>query len=137
MSYTLGVTHNFLPHYHEETSHHHQHHKHHNEDDENVKYEHILHQGHYDKGLYDFIICLIHDIEHPSKDCYFDSYIAIKTNKSLKKIDKLKLLATLINVNQSHYLVSPPSKYGFVASNIYFSPHTKTPPLRAPPSFSC
>ena len=148
VTYTLGFAHSLIPHCeagdtehqiaaHEGSNshHHHEHHQHAPED--NVDHEHIIHNGHLDGGLYDFIVCLLSDAQHPRNDCNLQHYLPAITNDKIDtKISKTRLVATLFAlcciIIQNEEL---PSFSSELAN--YLSPHIEHTPYRGPPSFSC
>ena len=105
LTYSLGFAHNFIPHAHntENETHPHSHqndehsdHHHNVTKSLNGDHKHIPHGDHYDKGLYDLIICFLHDANPHQDESKHDFYFPLKTNNKLSsKWQKFQLIATL------------------------------------------
>ncbi|PCI99590.1 MAG: hypothetical protein COB15_03775 [Flavobacteriales bacterium] len=147
LTYSLGFAHNFIPHHHDvetevhEHSHEndgHNHHHHGSEEKSHEGHQHISHGDHYDEGLYDLIICFLHDANHHNNECDNHYFIPAKSNNSLSsKSQQLKLVATLlaltIEVEQPEL-----TTYFNVNSTTYYQSHSiENSPLRGPPSQKC
>lgn len=72
--YALVFAHNLVPHCHQLEyagggSHEmcmHQNHEHHTAGTASTDHEHVYHNGHMDEGLFNFLICVLSEVEHPS-----------------------------------------------------------------------
>ena len=146
LTYSLGFAHNFIPHHHDaeteihEHSHEndgHKHHHHASEEKSHEGHEHISHGDHYDEGLYDLLICFLHDANHHEDECDNHFYIAPKPNNTLSnKSQQLKLVATLFALTTE---VELPELTTYFEANptTFYQPHSiEDSPLRGPPSNS-
>lgn len=147
-TYILGFAHYFIPYcdsaangcqfvvQHNDSCHNHQHHEH--TPDYNIDHEHIQHNGHLDADIYDFIVCFLTDIEHPTKDCDLRYYLIGKTDNNIDiKLVKARLarvlFAYLSIIQQDEELPI----YRSEIAGIYLSPSIEHSPHRGPPSTTC
>lgn len=147
-TYSLGFAHNLIPHCQELVSeigifsnakdgHHHlEHHTH--VEIEDLDEDDILHENHLDDSLYDFIVCLLSEMEHPVNECQVEHSIPSTLNDDLsKQLSKTKIIAVLCSVwgltNPNESL----SEYNSEAAVQYSSPPLCNSPNRGPPSISC
>ncbi len=148
LSYSLGFAHNFIPHHHDvDTEAHehvhandnHNHHHHHgSEDKSHNDHKHISHGDHYDEGLYELIICFLHDANHHEDDCNNHYYISAKSNNSLSsKSQQLKLVATLFALTIEVEQPELTSRFNVNSTTFYQSHSIEDSPLRGPPSQKC
>ena len=96
LSYSLGFAHNLLPHCSnpDQFSHsHHQTHEHHSEEGlHHVGHEHIAHDNHEDEGLYDFLLCLLSEVDH-------HYHYELNTDFTFSKISEINLDFLKVKVN--------------------------------------
>lgn len=96
LSYSLGFAHNLLPHCSnpDQFSHnHHQLHEHHsNAELPDSQHEHIAHANHEDEGIYDFLLCLLSDVDHHYHD-------ELNTDFTFSKISEVSLDFIKVNIN--------------------------------------
>jgi hypothetical protein len=144
LTYSLGFAHTLVPHCQElisgeyQTSHHHhKHHQHQPGEEKNPNHEHILHENYFDAGVYDLILCILSETEHPSNECNVDHYIPVNGNDNLKELTKAKLLAVLFTLFQFPEQSDTLSDYIGEDVAIYQSPPLDNSPSRGPPYFSC
>lgn len=143
LTYSLGFAHNFIPHQHDsqtETHSHaheddHEHHPHNSVVDSD--HEHISHGDHFDEGLYDLLVCFLHDADFHNDDCNNHYFISTKSNNSLtNKSQQLALVATLLALTIE--FDQPRSTTNIVVDQAtsYRSPSIADSPLRGPPVLS-
>ena len=149
-TYSLGFAHNLIPHcetsnvkhqvaaHHESSHHHHEHHEHSSEDEKGIDHEHILHNGHLDGDIYDFIVCFLSEMEHPTKDCNLEHFLLANSNDKVNtQLVKAKFVAVLFTVlclvAQDEALPKSQSEF----ATVYLSPPIDDSPHRGPPSLSC
>ena len=144
LTYSLGFAHNLFPHCQELISgeyqashHHHEHHQHESGEGTNPEHEHIIHEGHFDAGIYDFIICFLSEMEHPANDCNIENYVPAKANDNLKELTKAKLIAVLFTLFRFTEQFETLLEYSRADVTIYLSPLLDNSPHRGPPSLSC
>ena len=149
LTYSLGFAHYLIPHCEasniehqvaasQENPHHHHEHHQHTSDDKDIDHEDIVHNGHLDAGLYDYIVCFLSDAEHPAEDCNLQHYLPANTNDKIdSQLSKAQFVAVLFTVfcivKQDEAL--PKSRSEFAA--VYLSPPIGDSPYRGPPSLSC
>lgn len=145
-AYALSFAHNAIPHCHHAlriSDGNHLHaveHNHHGTDyhkGEPVDHTHISHKDHLDDGLFDLLICLFSETEHPDQDesdRYFPS-----ANKNHKKDDPAKPKLTLVvlaglfmdfNDNSAPAAACPEIRFSYIAPLVANAPH------RGPPAIS-
>ena len=144
LTYSLWFAHTLVPHCQElisgeyQTSHHHhKHHQHQPGEEKNPNHEHVLHENHFDAGVYDLILCILSETEHPANDCNIEHYVPAKANDNFKELTKAKLitvLSTLFHFTEQPELL-PENSSEDVA--IYLSLPLGNSPHRGPPSLSC
>lgn len=142
LTYSLGFAHNIIPHQHDsETGFHNHDHteEHHNHDhSSDSDPEHISHGNHFDEGLYDLIVCFLHETDFHKENCNTEFFIAAKTNRFLtKKNQQQKLVATHF---VSTIKIKPATSLFNVANNpisFYRFQLEDNLPLRGPPAKKC
>jgi len=142
LTYSLGFTHNIVPHNHDETvkSHKHEHddhqHHHHNSNHLHEDHEHISHGAHYDEGWYDLLVCFIHEA-HQTEDCKDHNYLVSKTNNIIiNKLKAKKLVTILYSIVMDTEIFESISNCQFDSEIYYLPPLIEDNPLRGPPSIS-
>lgn len=139
--YSLGFGHGVVPHCDNrddqiENHHHHEHHEHNNE--EPVDDGHVVHDDHFDEGIYDYIICLVSDLEHNDSDCNMHHCTKVNLrDTSIKQSSKAKLLAVVSVLFNVEIFVKPTMVYGETASACISPPFLKNVSHRGPPIISC
>ncbi len=108
LSYSLGFAHNLLPHCSnpDQFSHsHHQTHEHHTDAGDHASHaEHIAHDNHEDEGLYDFLLCLLSEVDHHYHD-------ELNTDFTFSKISELNLDFLKIKINAVLNEIKKPSVF--------------------------
>lgn len=147
LSYSLGMAHDVLPHYHANDLHSdiavgiklHHHHSHHEHDPvEQPEHDHVTHEDHLDDGLLDYVICLLSEFDHESDDSEHLFYYPSNPEKiNLKPVAKVKQALVLLSV-----LTAPAGDIQFTGStseftSVYEPPILSGIPLRGPPAFTC
>jgi hypothetical protein len=144
-TYSLGFAHSFIPHQHTTETHEHvheenghTHHHHSTKEQAHQDHEHITHGDHFDEGLYDLIVCFLHDANQHQQECDLLYVIPTKTNNtSTNKSQHLKLVATQLvfplkaEQAQSIHQVEANSTICYRSSSLEDSP------LRGPPTPKC
>ncbi len=103
LTYSLGFAHYLIPHSHTEgEGHDHAHHQHLDIDNHNEDEFHIHHDDHVDPSVYDLLICLVSEMEHPEDNCAKDhselTYTFLPTQKIETPIPLISALyAVVIN----------------------------------------
>ena len=145
LTYSLGFAHNFIPHQHDsetETHNHvhddkHEHHHHNKTNGLEVDHEHIPHGNHFDEGLYDLLVCFLHETDFHSDDC--DNHYLTPTKANSRFSDRSLQLFAIVNTLFSTTLESEESSTDFIELDItskYRSPSIENSPLRGPPVLS-
>jgi hypothetical protein len=133
--YSLGFAHNLIPHSHELNEafidhseighHHHQHtgeHEHLEED-----HEHVAHGSHIDESLYDYLVCMLFEMEHQEHGCelHYVPQVEKVVNTHLLTVIPAKAISNANNF-------SKPKPNSVIVPG-YFSPLISEIPLRGPP----
>lgn len=145
MIYFMGFSHGVIPHCQSKNAadeiggnhHHHEHHEHSVAEEENSD-DHVVHNDHLDNGVYDFIICLISDLEHEDNDC--NMHLCAKVNlqeNSLNQFSKAKLFAVVSVLFNIEFFVKPKMVYSESISICISPPFLKNISHRGPPIISC
>ena len=128
-----GIAHNLFPHcedlilndsYSNKQSEYH-HHKHHadldNEPHFNIK--HIKHNNHLDEGIYDYVKCILVDIEIPQDNCNLSCFVFWIQKGTLKNDLQYPINKNIVsvNTNQNNILISF-SLFTTFRINIYYPP---------------
>ena len=105
--YSLGFSHNIIPHQHgveieiHEHSHEkneHSHHHHNSAKKIKTEHQHVAHGNHFDESLYDLLICFLHE-SHQDDDCVTQYYISAKTNRTnINKLQVNKFITILFSI---------------------------------------
>ena len=140
LSYSLGFTHNLLPHCSnpDQFSHnHHELHEHHSEEhSHDIEHEHIAHDNHEDEGLYDFLLCLLSEVDHHSHDELNAEFTFSKTSKVNLGFLKVKFNAIAAEKISAEYFLSFTSVKSIDFQHYYYSPHIWHLRHRGPPNIS-
>ena len=142
ITYSLGFSHNLIPHTHNVESEEHtiahqkgeHHHHYHQNETRKQGHEYITHGDHYDENIYDLLVCFLHNADEQKEMCSFELYIPSPSNRALaNKIEKVKLLAILAalstEIEQPKIIFSE-----FTYLKIKSSPSPiENSPLRGPP----
>ena len=146
LSYAIGLAHHLVPHcdgictspglVHESGDSHHHHH--HDLNEENpLDHKHILHNGHLDGGVYDFIICVLSDTLHLDDNCELIEWWIIQTNENSFVNDYPSSVAiidrSLDSTNQKVQETIQSHNFGFQFSG----PFLRQKSFRRGPPFSC
>ncbi len=146
LTYSLGFAHNFIPHHHdteteihkhshEDEGHHHHHHG--SEEKSHEGHEHISHGDHFDEGLYDLIVCFLHDANHHEDECDNHYFIPTKnSNRKTQNSQQLKLVAVLFSLSVEITQPELTTNLDVNSSIAYRDPSMEDSPLRGPPSIS-
>lgn len=147
LTYTFGFAHDLIPHCQELaigekqniSHHHHEHHQHEPDVKLSSEHDHIVHEGHYDENIYDLIVCILSELEHPADDdCHVSHYIPTKLNTDLtKQVSKTKIIAILVSVFSLTDQRKSLYEYNSEVAVQYSSPPLGNSPNRGPPSISC
>ncbi len=146
LTYTFGFAHNLIPHCQELATgekqnishHHHEHHKHKPDVKPSYEHGHIVHEGHFDENIYDLIVCILSELEHPADNCHSSHYILASQNNDLtKQLSKVKIVAVLFSLLNFTNQRKPLSEYSCEVAVQYSYPPLDNSPNRGPPSFSC
>tara|TARA_B110000967_G_C18768568_1_gene501800 strand:+ start:422 stop:880 length:459 start_codon:yes stop_codon:yes gene_type:complete len=135
--YSLGFAHNFIPHCHDVNEafvehsdlghHHHQHAAEHVHAEEN--HQHVSHGSHMDENLYDFLVCILFEMEHQEHGSVFHYLpLAEKLVTENQTILAVVAVSSLSSINN----LSKPKNNVVIVSG-YFSPLINELPLRGPP----
>jgi hypothetical protein len=146
LTYSLGFAHNFIPHQHnsETETHSHAHddkheHHHHNKTTKlELDHEHISHGNHFDEGLYDLLVCFLHDTDFHTDDCNNHYFIPTKTNNTASD-RSLQLFAIVNTLFATTFESEESPSIDFIeldATSKYRSPSIENSPLRGPPVLS-
>ena len=141
LTYSFGFAHNLVPHCSDfSTENHnntHNHHSHTSGEEQNAEHNHITHNNHFDEGVYDYLVCLVHETETPESECSVEHCFTMNANdNSLKKLDKLQaiiLFAVFQPIVQDEAIES----YFDNTEISYLSPPIEDSPHRGPPVLSC
>lgn len=146
LTYSLGFVHNIIPHTHNsETGEHiiadhdsgHKHHQHTTTENSNKDHEHTPHNDHFDENLYDYFVCLFNEKDHPAESCNVHHHLPAKSNApSLKKLDKTKLISTLLALFSKTEQTELIAGYHINSVITYLAPSIADNPLRGPPTLS-
>lgn len=147
LTYSIGFAHDLIPHCHvdeameymiEEHGEKHHHLEHHNHAKiEDLDDDDVLHENHLDDSLFDYVVCLLSELQH-NEDLAHQHYIsATINNDSEKGFAKTKLLAVLLitcfELTSDESFV-PIDRYNESYSQL---PFVVSPPHRGPPFLSC
>lgn len=142
--YCLGFLHVNVPHCENshgensqgETHHHHEHHEH--ELGDNNDDGHIAHNDHLDDGLYDYIVCLVTDIEHESDGCNMHHCAKIDLREfSLKQSFESKFIAAKSNLLGFGFFETNSLEFVEGKETSGLPPILVNSPRRGPPFISC
>lgn len=135
--YSLGFAHNLIPHCHgvdeafvehsDLGHHHHQHaaeHVHAEED-----HQHVSHGSHIDENLYDFLVCILFEMEHQEHDSVF--HYLPTAQKLVTKNQTNPVIVPVATFSAINNLSKPKNNVVIVLG--YFSPLINELPLRGPP----
>jgi len=133
--YSLGFAHNLIPHSHDVNEafanhsvighHHHQHadeHEHHD-------HEHVSHGTHVDENLYDFLVCVLFEMEHEEHGCVFHQ---LPTTVKMVKKNQTDLVFSSNTTYNTPASLSKPTLSSVIVPG-YFSPLISALSLRGPP----
>lgn len=146
--YSISFAHDLIPHCHfSETSeqistehgeqHHHlENHKHAKTED--LDDDDILHENHLDDSLFDFVVCLLSEMEHPVGGGHHQQYIPASTNDNFKnELSKIRLVAVLAVVFNLSTITESLLPFGNNTTLILQVPDIVSSPHRGPPFLSC
>jgi hypothetical protein len=150
LTYSFGFTHNLVPHFQELNEgnfstphekghvHHHKHHQHIPNEDISSDHEHIFHEGHFDKGVYDLVLCFLNEMEHSGNECHIQHFfpVRIKDNQT-EDLAKAKLLVEWFSAFADFYQRGSTIDFGPNVSATLTSPPLEQSPHRGPPSLTC
>jgi len=140
LTYTVGFAHQIIPHHQDnagakhfceaESENHHE-----NAVDNCLELICFSHTDHCDEGIYDLLVCLFNDVNHPEDDCDNELYtVAPNNEKGFDELSKVKIAAILISTfAEVNFTTSTP----IFDQNIqvkYLSPFPSDTPLRGPPT---
>ena len=140
LSYSLGFGHSLLPHCSNPDLFSHDHHLLHEHHDQSVEQDahktHIEHDNHKDEGLYDFLLCLLSDVDH-----HFHNELDMDFTFSKLSEYNFDFLKVELNAVQNHILLPSfhSSFYKTITVQtevIYRSPHIGHLSHRGPPPIS-
>jgi hypothetical protein len=141
--FLVGLAHQMVPHCHEflagehQAAHHH--HDYHRHSPENTPdHSHIAHDDHLDAGVFDLIICILSDMEHPATDCTLFHFVASKAAQNAKStgVDGTTNVAP-ISTSLSIPDLSLQPVFFDQELNHHSAPPLGNLPSRGPPHFSC
>ena len=143
LTYSLGFAHNFIPHQHEDgvedeitkekKGHHHHHHA-----IKKSNHEHISHGNHYDEGLYDLLVCFLHESDNQEYKCNNHHFVLAKPNRVvINKLQVNKLVTILYSITTELEQDEKFPDYNIDSDISYLSPTIENSPHRGPPLFSC
>lgn len=148
LTYSLAFAHDLIPHCHTDISHsindeqeinhhHHKHHNHNNEPEKHTKelmHQHIAHDNHLDEGLFDFVLCLLSEVEHPIAINHHH-FFSINTSSTSLKLLSNTIFTSLLQFGDHSELQKENStaKYFTRKSSDFLMPekphsHTRGPP---------
>lgn len=140
--YALVFAHNLIPHCHQleflgGESHEmcvHQNHEHHTAGNASTDHEHVYHNGHMDEGLFDFLICVLSEVEHPSTGTDAMHYLESDNDFRLSAFEwiiNVQPLAAILNIE----LEDEASSGAFIVEQEHASSLLldTASPLRGPP----
>ncbi len=137
--YSLGFCHGVVPHCESESisseTHTHEHHEHGDDDSDDG---HIVHADHFDEGIYDYIICLMVEMNHDEDGCNFHHCAKVNLQDiSLKQVSDIEFLAVLVSFLDLGLMDS--DDVDFSESKVDFALYTIANSIshRGPPQFSC
>ena len=140
LSYSLGFAHNLLPHCSnpDQLSHnHHELHEHYNgEGSSELDHAHITHNNHKDEGLYDFLLCLLSEVDHHTHDELNTEFTFSKTSKVNLGFLKVKFNAITAEKISVEYFSSFISVQPIDFQHFYYSPRIGHLRHRGPPQVS-
>lgn len=137
--YSLGFTHGIIPHCENARSENHHHHEHHeHEQDDSVDDGHIAHDDHLDHGVYDYIVCLVSDLEQEDNGCNMHHCSKVDLREfSSKQTNDTKLVATTIKSLNLEFLESESIEFIEGKETSGLPPILIDSPRRGPPFISC
>ena len=146
--YSISFAHDLIPHCHfseatEKIAAEHGEQHHHLENHKHAKIEDlddddILHENHLDDSLFDFVVCLLSELEHPASDAAHQHYIPVNTNDNSKnELTKIKLVAVLTVVFNLSAVTESPLPFGNNTTLVLQVPDIVSSPHRGPPFLSC
>lgn len=143
LTYSFGFAHNLVPHCTDSGEENHNHSPSHNHhfhfEGEAINSEHadIVHDDHFDKGVYDFITCLVHESESPEEECSIEHCFTFSTNNfSLDDINKIQTAILLFVVFQPIVQNELIEYFSIDVEINYLSPLLEDSPPRGPPYFN-
>lgn len=148
LTYTVGFVHNLIPHCsagcaelplatHEESGHHHHAHHEHDHGDQ-TDHDHIAHNGHLDGGFFDYVVCLLSEMEHPATDCKSDVCLPASSLNNIPESLAAAHCITLLCAMCAAPEQNEPQQYTYSkAAPAYTAPPIAECPHRGPPTPSC
>lgn len=144
LTYSLGFAHNLIPHSHEvETENHiaehdnEGHHHHHKAvEHSHGEHEHISHGDHFDGGVLDVLLCVLHETNHPEDDCKDEHFLPANSNRIIINKLQTKQLVTILFAIETEAIELDLLVSSQVVEKSYLSPSVEDTPLRGPPSKS-
>jgi hypothetical protein len=141
LTYSVGFTHNLVPHCCDTPPHENRtttHHHHSATDEQIAEHDHVTHNDHFDEGIYDYIICLVNEADNSETKCSVEHCFTINSNVfSLKKMNTLQTAVVLFAVVSIPVEDAPISNFLKKEELAYASPPIENSPHRGPPTFSC
>ena len=140
-SYTVGFAHSVIPHcdnllngnhiHNTAEGHNHQHHDH--SDFSHKDHEHITHGNHFDKGIYDLLICLFSDLEHGESECNMQHNNPIEPSIEYNQQEYIKFISIFSTISGDIKEIEQ-QRLSKLSESAYYSPELSAQSLRGPPS---
>ncbi|MCI5055487.1 MAG: hypothetical protein MRY83_05215 [Flavobacteriales bacterium] len=145
--YSISFAHDLIPHCHfseitEQIASEHGHLHHHLKNHKHAKFEDlddddILHENHLDDSLFDFVICLLSELEHPASEIPHHHYVPVNTNDNPKnEPTKFRLVSVLVSVFNLPIVTEPLIPTGNDTTLVLEVPDIISSPHRGPPLIS-
>ncbi len=97
----------------------------------------VHHRDHYDENLFELILCLLDETEHPQNSCHNRDFIVEQVNPSqFKVLSKARLIAVLFSLTQINQQSDKSNHQVFDDTCLYLNAYQEAYPHRGPPSFS-
>lgn len=139
--FSLGFGHGVVPHCEGkeaggEDHHHHKHHEH--SSDNPIDDYHVSHNNHLDENIYDYLVCLVSDLEHEDDNCNMFLCSNITLN-DFSFIDLVKVELPLVHISSFNLelLNNSESDYAELDCISGLPPILENILHRGPPSISC
>lgn len=137
--YSLGFMHDVIPHCENSNNEKHHHHEHHVHEQSETAYDgHIVHDDHMDEGIYDYLVCLVSDLEQGEDGCNMHHCVKADLPKTFKKQSSdHTIITTKVLTSSFEFIEGTITKFIEGKENNGLPPILNGTSRRGPPFISC